>query len=112
MPKNTFLSLLQNVKFNSMGRPKGMPKNGGRKKGTPNKATALCRETISALLNDYQESGLMLADFTALEPKDRLMIAEKMMQYAIPKMQSTAIDITAESAKTIEDTLIALSEEE
>lgn len=96
---------------NKGGRPIGGQKFGGRKKGTPNKATALCRETISALLSDYQESGLMLADFTALEPKDRLAIAEKLMQYAMPKMQATSIGITSESKKTIEDTLIALSEE-
>lgn len=53
----------------------------------------------------------MLTDFQALEPKDRLAIAEKMMQYAMPKMQATSIGITNESKKTIEDTLIALSEE-
>lgn len=94
-----------------MGRPKNGLKYGGRQKGTPNKATSLCRETISALLSDYQNSGLMLTDFQALEPKDRLAIAEKMMQYAMPKMQATSIGITNESKKTIEDTLIALSEE-
>jgi hypothetical protein len=53
----------------------------------------------------------MLADFTALEPKDRLAIAEKMMQYTMPKMQSTNVGITTEGKKTIEDTLIALSQE-
>ena len=93
-----------------MGFQKGQPKIAGRKKGTPNKATALCRETISAMLSEYQESGLMLADFTALEPKDRLAIAEKMMQYTMPKMQSTNVGITTEGKKTIEETLIALAE--
>lgn len=96
--------------FNQMGRPKGLPKYGGRKKGTPNKTSTICRETISALLADYQNSGLMLADFQALEPKDRLNIAEKMMQYTMPKMQATSVDITTEEKKTIEDTLIALSD--
>jgi hypothetical protein len=86
-------------------------KYGGRTKGTPNKATALCRETISLMLAEYHESGLMLADFTALEPKDRLAIAEKMMQYTMPKMQSTNVGITTEGKKTIEDTLIALSQD-
>lgn len=86
-------------------------KYGGRVKGTPNKATALCRETISLMLAEYHESGLMLADFTALEPKDRLAIAEKMMQYTMPKMQSTNVGIITEGKKTIEDTLIALSQD-
>lgn len=104
----TFVSLIYLYR---MGRPKGLPKYGGRAKGTPNKATTLCRETISAMLSEYQESGLMLADFTALEPKDRLAIAEKMMQYTMPKMQSTNVGITTEGKKTIEDTLIALSQE-
>ncbi len=30
------------------GRPKGLPKSGGRKKGTPNKVTASVREGLEA----------------------------------------------------------------
>ncbi len=88
-------------------------KTGGRKKGTPNKATTLGKEVIVTLLADYSESGLMTSDFMALDPKDRLLIAEKLMQYTMPKMQSTAVDITAgDREKTIEERLAELAGEE
>lgn len=88
-------------------------KTGGRKKGTPNKATTLGKEVIVSLLSDYAESGLMSKDFMAIEPKDRLVIAERLMQYTMPKMQSTAVDIsTGDKEKTIDDRLVALAGED
>lgn len=63
-----------------------------------------------SLLSDYAKSGLMTKDFMALEPKDRLVIAERLMQYTLPKMQSTAVDIsTTDKDKTIEDRLAELA---
>lgn len=88
-------------------------KTGGRKKGTPNKSTTLGKEVIISLLSDYANSGLMTADFAALDPKDRLVIAERLMQYTMPKMQSTAVDITTgDREKTIEDRLAELAGED
>ena len=85
-------------------------KTGGRKKGTPNKSTTLGKEVIVSLLTDYSDSGLMTSDFMALDPKDRLVIAERLLQYTMPKMQSTAVDITAgDKGKTIEDRLAELA---
>ena len=37
----------------------------------------------------------MVRDLKALEPKDRLIILEKLMQYIIPKQQAQSIDITS-----------------
>lgn len=88
-------------------------KTGGRQKGSVNKVTAMTKAVISDLLNDYQESGLMGSDFLALEPKDRFQCAEKMMQYIMPKMQSTSVDFNNKATKvTIEHKLQELSEEE
>lgn len=85
-------------------------KTGGRKKGTPNKSTTLGKEVIVSLLADYSASGLMTSDFMALDPKDRLVIAERLMQYTMPKMQATAIDIApADREKTIEERLAELA---
>lgn len=85
-------------------------KTGGRKKGTPNKSTTLGKEGIVSLLSDYSISGLMTSDFMALDPKDRLVIAERLMQYTLPKMQATAIDLnTGDREKTIEDRLAELA---
>jgi hypothetical protein len=39
---------------NKPGRPKGLPKTGGRKKNTPNKITAAFK---TALLEAFQETG-------------------------------------------------------
>lgn len=88
-------------------------KTGGRKKGTPNKSTTLGKEVIVSLLADYSNSGLMTSDFMALDPKDRLVIAERLMQYTMPKMQATAIDLnTGDREKTIEDRLTELAGED
>ena len=87
-------------------------KTGGRQKGTQNKVTTVTKEILSDMLGDYQESGLMTADFFALEPKDRIQCAEKMMQYILPKMQSTSVDFNNKATKiTIEQKLRELSEE-
>ena len=87
-------------------------KTGGRQKGTQNKVTTVTKEILSDMLGDYQESGLMTADFLALEPKDRILCAEKMMQYILPKMQSTSVDFNNKATKiTIEQKLRELSEE-
>ena len=85
-------------------------KSGGRQKGTVNKVTAMTKQVIADLLNDYQDSGLMGSDFLALEPKDRITCAEKMMQYVMPKMQSTAVDFGKTNTKiTIDQQLRDLS---
>lgn len=87
-------------------------KTGGRQKGTQNKVTTVTKEILSDMLGDYQESGLMTTDFLALEPKDRIQCAEKMMQYILPKMQSTSVDFNNKATKiTIEQKLRELSEE-
>lgn len=72
----------------------------------------LGKSAIVELLADYNNSGLMASDFATLDPKDRLAIAEKLMQYVMPKMQSTSVDITAEqNTKTIEDMLRDLADD-
>lgn len=90
--------------------PKGI-KYGGRVKGTPNKVTAISKRAISELLSEYNDSGKMRSDFFSpeLTEKDRLTLAEKLMQYVMPKMQAVAFTEADEKTRTIEDTLIELS---
>lgn len=64
---------------------------GGRKPGAVNKATKTLREFISDFLNDNRET--LSKDFKRLSPRDRLVLFEKLLQYAIPKKQSTAISL-------------------
>ena len=88
-------------------------KTGGRKKGTPNKATAFTRTTFSALLDTYANGGDLEKDFKALPPKDRIAMAEKLAQYCIPKMQAVAMDLhsTDNGTPTLADRLRELSQE-
>lgn len=95
-----------------MPKKKGDPKTGGRVKGTPNKATSMSKAVISDLLNTYSSSGLMSKDFRALEPKDRLAIAERLTQYVMPKMQAVSAEVNDQRNLTIEDRLRELSGEE
>lgn len=95
-----------------MPKKKGDPKTGGRVKGTPNKATSMSKAVIADLLNTYSSSGLMSKDFMALEPKDRLAIAERLTQYVMPKMQAVSAEVNDQRNLTIEDRLRELSGEE
>lgn len=94
-----------------MAKVKGTPKTGGRKKGSQNKVTKTTKEVIANLLQDYSDSGLMQSDFAALEPKERMFIAEKLMNYTTPKMQSVAMSGDTEKPITIEQRLRELAEE-
>ena len=88
-------------------------KTGGRKKGTPNKATAFTRATFATLLDAYATKGDLQKDFESLPPKDRITMAEKLAQYCIPKMQAVAMDIQPETdgTQTLAERLRTLSQE-
>lgn len=77
-----------------MAKEKGSPKTGGRQKGSQNKITKAVKECLSGLISSYTNSQTFMDDFASLEPKERLMIAEKFMNYVAPKMQSVAVEDT------------------
>lgn len=64
----------------------------GRPAGTPNKITAGLREKIHSILSDNIDR--VQDDLNELDPKDRLQILEKLLSYALPKLQS--MDITSQ----------------
>ena len=68
-----------------MARPKndGKGRLGGRAKGTPNRVTATAKEWLTALIDKNRHQ--IERDLKQLEPKERLHILEKLMQYVIPK---------------------------
>jgi uncharacterized protein (UPF0305 family) len=76
-----------------MGRLKndGKGKFGGRKKGTPNKLTSSVREWLSELIDKNREQ--IERDIEQLDPKDRLQVLERLMQYVIPKQQAVRADV-------------------
>jgi hypothetical protein len=57
-----------------VGRPKGLPKTGGRKRGTPNRSTLSLREKLAAL--DY-DSAVEFGQYrTRPEATSSLAVAE------------------------------------
>ena len=84
-------------------------KTGGRQKGTTNKVTMMGKQVIAELLSNYNSSGLMESDFMQLDGKDRITIAEKLMQYVMPKMQSVQGDIETHVKPSVADKLRQLS---
>lgn len=83
-----------------MSRTKGTPKTGGRIKGTPNKVTGTLKEFISEIIDENR--GRIREDLEALEPKDRLQVLEKMMQYVIPKQKEMDLKNMLSDHVTIE----------
>ena len=90
---------------------KGMQKvpGSGRKKGTPNNATKFGVDTILGVLSKYKESGKLSKDWNLLEPYERLSIAAKLLPFIMPKKTESSVSVSGN--KTIEDTLIELSNE-
>lgn len=86
-------------------------KTGGRKKGTPNKVTALARKVMADCLARYTEEGeeggtLFMEDFLELEPRDRMRVATEFVRIIMPKHVS--MDDTS-GATTLEQRLAALA---
>jgi len=74
-----------------MGLKKGKTNNPeGRPAGTPNRITADLRNWIENLIN--KNLTLIETDLKKLEPKDRLIILERFLQYTIPKQQSISVE--------------------
>jgi hypothetical protein len=85
------------------GRPAGIAKTGGRQKGTPNAITTVFRGKIDTLLNDNWNK--IQEDINSLEPKDRLLFMEKLLNFAVPKLASTTSEMAVELkiGKQLED---------
>ena len=79
-------------------------KFGGRVAGTPNKLTSELRERINGFLNDNWNN--LQSDFERLEPKEKLMFYEKLLQYGLPKLQSTELTSNIEGLSDIQLDLI------
>jgi len=74
-----------------MSREKGTAKTGGRLAGTPNKVTTEMKTWLSVLIDKNRRQ--IEKDLKRLEPKDRLLILERLMQYTVPKMQAVTAQI-------------------
>ena len=76
---------LQSMKKGHTNNPNGRPK------GTPNKITQDVRQWISTVIEDNRQQ--MEQDLKAIEPKDRLIILERLMQYIVPRQQAVSAEV-------------------
>lgn len=75
-------------------------KTGGRKTGTPNKATGLTKEMINQVLAAYHDDGRLTKDFDELTPKERLDVFIKLVGYIMPKPQAVQVDLNQSSGNS------------
>jgi len=69
----------------------GRGRMGGRQKGTPNKVTSTVKEWLAQLIDKNRRQ--MERDIKDLEPKDRLQVLERLMQYVVPKQQAVQAEV-------------------
>jgi hypothetical protein len=67
------------------GRPIGLPKTGGRKRGTPNRATVVLREKLAALGCDPAEELVKIAQDSKTLVESKVHIYSTLMPYLYPK---------------------------
>lgn len=73
----------------NVGRPKGYPKTGGRKKGTPNKKDKLGGDdTLARLVEAMEDPERLRAELDELHGKDYFRVYCDLMAYLRPKYSS------------------------
>ena len=65
---------------------RGKPKTGGRKSGTPNKATGDIKARIAALIDERFDD--IAADMDNLDPKDRVTTYLKLLEFVVAKQRA------------------------
>jgi len=88
-----------------MGLPKGMTNNkAGRPKGSTNKITGKLRESITKFVEDNFDEVVII--WKQMDPKDKLRFYRDMIQYVVPKLQSSDINDIDVEVKDVLDTSI------
>lgn len=69
----------------------GRGRLGGRAAGTPNKVSGTLKEWLTSLIDKNRTQ--IEKDLQDLEPKERLQMMEKLMQYVIPKQAAQQVKL-------------------
>ena len=78
-------------------------KTGGRKAGTPNKATADIKNRIAQLIDEQFET--ISSDLDEMDPKDRVSAYLKLLEYVLPKQREQKIDLSNLTDQEIDELL-------
>ena len=73
----------------------GRGRLGGRAAGTPNKISGTLKGWLTSLIDKNREQ--IEKDLQNLEPKERLQIIERLMQYVIPKQAAQQVKLDFDS---------------
>jgi hypothetical protein len=84
-------------------------KTGGRTKGTPNRTTKELKELIHNIVEVQLDT--IEEDLKDLEPKDRLNILLKLVEYVLPKQREQKIDFSNLSDAEIDELINRITDE-
>jgi hypothetical protein len=90
-----------------MGRPKGIPKTGGRKRGTPNQTTLLFRDALASNGLDLAAEIVRLLPMAL--PEKQIDVLVQLLPYAYPKLKNIEESVTVDVPK---DRTRCMTEEE
>ena len=71
----------------------------GRPIGATNSISIVIKEQIEAILTSKFTTVQIEQDIATLDPKDRLMVFLRLLEYSIPKMRAT--DLTGDALNTV-----------
>ena len=80
-----------------MPRPGGLPKTGGRKKGTPNKKTKDVMELLESMGCNPIERLVSIAEDPEVDVAVRVRIYAELASYIFPKRKSMSIDMSVKT---------------
>ena len=95
------------------GRPKGIPKTGGRQKGTQNKSTIAFQEKLELLKFDSAEKAVWLWENMDLNPDQYITLLGLIMSYSLYKpkpLEHSVQEFLDFKQMSEQDALAALSE--
>lgn len=92
-----------------VGRPKGQPKTGGRKKGTPNKKDKLGGfDTLAKLVEAMEDPERLQVELAELHGKDYFRVYCDLMAYLRPKYSSVEFNGNVKMSNEVTEALRGL----
>ena len=88
----------------------GRPKTGGRAKGVENKNKLSLKSKIQNIVENQFET--LEDDLENIDPKDKLNIVLKLIEYVLPKQRETKIDFNSLSDEEIDSLINRLKDPE